>query len=275
METTLAKGLKLLEAVAHSDGPRGVSELSRQLGMTRSNAHRLLKTLSALGFIRHDPLFGRYEATLRLFELGAAVVAHRDIRTVSQPLLLELRQAVGENVILSVLDGGEVVVLDRVEGTRTLRTYTPIGSRNPAHSTSAGKLLLAHAPEDVVEAALNKLEKFTTRTIVTRPKLLAELARIRAQGYATAQAEWREDVGGVCAPVRKSDGVVVAALGVSGPVVRFRPSQIKTYLPHLLATTQEISKRLGYLSDDPDVTSVYGSSHKAQVRGRAVRRNGR
>jgi IclR family transcriptional regulator, KDG regulon repressor len=249
METTLVKGLKMLEALAHSDGPRGVSELGRELGMTRSNAHRLLQTLSALGYLRHDPSLGQYEATLRLFELGSAVVSRRDIRTVSQPLMQELRQRIDENVILSVRDGCEVVVLDRVEGTRTLRTYTPLGSRNPMHSTSAGKLLLAYASDDIVEAVVQRLEKFTARTIVTAAKLRAELARIRAQGYATAQAEWREDVGGVCAPIRQNDGTVVAALGVSGPIGRFRPAQIKAHLPHLLATTEEISKRLGYLAD--------------------------
>src|SRR5690606_8311043 len=98
------------EVVAHSDGPRGVSELGRELGMTRSNAHRLLQTLSALGYVRHDPALGQYEATLRLFELGSAVVSRRDIRTVSQPLMQELRQRVDENVILSVRDGCEIVV---------------------------------------------------------------------------------------------------------------------------------------------------------------------
>ncbi len=249
METTLAKGLKMLEAVAHSDGPRGVSELGRALGLTRSNAHRLLQTLSALGYVRHDAALGQYEATLRLFELGSAVVSRRDIRTVAQPLMQELRQRVDENVILSVRDGSEIVVLDRIEGTRTLRTYTPLGSRNPMHSTSAGKLLLAYASEDVLNEVMQRLEKFTARTITTSAKLRAELDRIRAQGYATAQAEWREDVGGVCAPIRKSDGVVVAALGVSGPIGRFRPAQIKAHLPHLLATTQEINRRLGYLAD--------------------------
>lgn len=249
METTLAKGLKMLEAVAHSDGPRGVSELGRQLGMTRSNAHRLLKTLCALGYVRHHLSLGQYEATLRLFELGSAVVSRRDIRTVSQPLMQALNRQVDENVILSVRDGYEIVVLDRVEGTRTLRTYTPLGSRNPMHCTSAGKLLLAYASEDIVEAVVQRLEKFTAYTIATAPKLQAELARIRAQGYATAQAEWREDVGGVCAPIRQSNGAVVAALGVSGPIGRFKPTQIKVYLTHLLATTQEISERLGYLVD--------------------------
>lgn len=247
METTLAKGLKMLEAVARSAGPRGVSELGRELGMTRSNAHRLLQTLSALGYVRHDATLGQYEASLRLFELGSAVVSGREIRTISQPLMQQLRQKVDENVILSVRDGSEIIVLDRVEGMRTLRTYTPLGSRNPMHSTSAGKLLLAYAPQDVVDAVMRRLQKFTARTITTAAKLHAELDRIRAQGYATAQAEWREDVGGVCAPIRQSDGTVIAALGVSGPIGRFKLAQIKRHLPPLIATTEEVSKRLGYV----------------------------
>jgi IclR family KDG regulon transcriptional repressor len=249
METTLAKGLKVLETVARSKGPRGVSDLARELGMTRSNAHRLLQTLSALGYVRHDAALGQYEASLRLFELGSAVVSGRDIRTISQPLMQQLRGKVDENVILSVRDGSGIIILDRVEGLRTLRTYTPLGSRNPMHCTSAGKLLLAYAPQDVVDAVMKRLQNFTARTITSATKLQAELDRIRAQGYATAQAEWREDVGGVCAPIRQSDGTVIAALGVSGPIGRFKPAQIKAHLPHLLATTREISKRLGYLAD--------------------------
>lgn len=256
METTLAKGLKMLEAVARSDGPRGVSELGRQLGMTRSNAHRLLQTLNVLGYVRHDASLGQYEATLRLFELGSAVVSCRDIRTLSRPLMQALNRDVDENVILSVRDGYEIIVLDRVEGTRTLRTYTPLGSRNPIHCTSAGKLLLAYASDDIVEAVAQRLKKFTARTITTAPKLRAELARIRAQGFATAQAEWREDVGGICAPIRQSDGAVVAALGISGPIGRFKAAQIKAHLTHLLGTTQEISKRLGYLADGRDGLSL-------------------
>lgn len=246
METTLAKGLKMLETVARSNGPRGVSELGRELGITRSNAHRLLQTLAALGYVRQDEERKQYEATLRLFELGSAVVAHRDIRTVSQPVMRALGRQVDENVILSVRDGSEVIVLDRVEGTRTLRTYTPLGSRNPIHCTSAGKLLLAYAPADIVDDVMGSLQKFTARTIVAAAKLQAELQRIRAQGFAIAQAEWREDVGGVCAPIRQSDGSIVAALGVSGPIGRLNPARIKVLLPQLLAAARDISERLGH-----------------------------
>ncbi len=250
METTLAKGLKMLEVVARSDSPRGVSELGRELGITRSNAHRLLQTLTALGYVRQDEERKQYEPTLRLFELGSAVVAHRDIRTVSQPVMRALGRKVDENVILSVRDGSEVVVLDRVEGTRTLRTYTPLGSRNPMHCTSAGKLLLAYAPADIVDEVMTSLQKFTPRTIVTATKLRTELERVRMQGFAIAQAEWREDVGGVCAPIWQSDGSVAAALGVSGPIGRLNPAQIKTHLPQLLAAAQEISERLGYSTSE-------------------------
>jgi DNA-binding IclR family transcriptional regulator len=139
-----------------------------------------------------------------------------------------------------------VLVLDRVEGTRTLRTYTPLGARSPMHSTSPGKLLLAYATADVADAIARRLTKFSAHTIASRSRLDAELARIRTQGYATARAEWHEDVAGISAPIRRADATIIAALTVSGPIVRFRPAQMKVHLPNLLAAAGEISARLGY-----------------------------
>lgn len=246
METTLVKGLKMLEAVARSDGPRGVSELGRELGITRSNAHRLLQTLYSLGYVRHDPVEGRYEPTLRLFEFGSGIATRLDVRAAAHPVMQSLAREVDENVILSIQDGHDVMVIDRIESTRTLRTYTPLGARSPMHSTSPGKLLLAYAPDDVVSAVARGLAKFTPRTIADRAQLDAELARIRQQGFATVRAEWHEDVAGISAPIRRSGGTVAAALSVSGPVMRFKPTQIKAHLPRLLAAVQEISTRLGY-----------------------------
>jgi DNA-binding IclR family transcriptional regulator len=246
METTLVKGLQMLEAVAASNRPRGVSDLGRELGMTRSNAHRLLQTLCIRGYVRHDPERGHYESTLRLFELGSAVAMRIDVRTVAHPIMQRLAREIDENTIMSVRDGHEVVVLDRVEGMRTLRTYTPLGARSPMHSTSPGKLLLAYAAGDVVDAVARALTKFSPQTIASRPRLDAELGRIRVQGYAIARAEWHEDVAGVSAPIRGRDGTIVAALTVSGPVVRFKPTQIRAHLPRLTSAAREISEGLGY-----------------------------
>jgi DNA-binding IclR family transcriptional regulator len=249
METTLVKGLKILELVAHSRGPRGVSELARELSITRSNAHRLLQTLSALGYLRHDAKLGQYEATLRLFELGSAVASQREIRTAAQPIMRTLVREVEENVILTVRDGCETVVLDRFEGTRTVRTYTPLDARRPMHCNSPGKLIIAHTTEDIVRDIMRSLNKFTARTITTTEKMQSELVRIRAQGFSTARAEWREDVGGVCAPIMHADGSVIAGLSVSGPIGRFKPAQMKAYLPPLLKATRDISERLGYQTE--------------------------
>jgi DNA-binding IclR family transcriptional regulator len=246
METTLVKGLKMLEAVARSDGPRGVSELARELAITRSNAHRLLQTLSALGYVRHDAERGQYESTLRLFELGAGIVTRLDLRKVAHPIMQSLAREVDENVIISVRDGNEILVLDRIESTRALRTYTPLGTRSPMHCTSPGKVLLAHAAAEIVDAVAHALTVFTSRTISSRAALNAELARVRAQGYAAVRAEWREDIAGIAAPILGSDGAVVAAMSVSGPIGRFKTAQTNIHLPRLLAATRQISERLGY-----------------------------
>jgi len=246
METTLVKGLKMLEAVARSDGPRGVSELARELEMTRSNAHRLLQTLSALGYVRHDAEHGQYESTLRLFELGSGIATRLDLRKIAHPIMQSLAREVDENVIISVRDGNEILVLDRIESTRALRTYTSLGARSPMHCTSPGKVLLANAPEEIIDAVARTLTVFTPRTISSRAALNAELARVRAQGHAAVRSEWHEDIAGIAAPVARSDGAVVAAISVSGPVSRFKTAQTSIYLPRLLAATRQISERLGY-----------------------------
>ena len=249
METTLVKGLKMLEAVARSDGPRGVSELARELAITRSNAHRLLQTLSALGYVRHDPERGQYESTLRLFELGSGIVNRLDLREIAHPIMQSLAREVDENVIISVRDGNEILVLDRIESTRALRTYTPLGARSPMHCTSPGKVLLAHAAAEVVDAVARTLTVFTPRTVSSRAALNAELARVRAQGHAAVRSEWREDIAGIAAPIIGSDGTVVAAMSVSGPIGRFKTAQTNIYLPRLLAATRQISERLGFRPD--------------------------
>jgi DNA-binding IclR family transcriptional regulator len=242
METTLLKGLRVLSAIAASDEPRGPSDLAREVGLTRSNAHRLVQTLAAAGFVKPVGNEGKYSATLLLFEMGARVSRRLDVWSVSYPVMSRLARLCDENVILATLDRGEMVVIERIESTRALRTYTPIGTRTPLHCSSPGKVYLAFAEIAVAD----KLEAFTPRTIADPARLARELQKTRARGYSTARGEWREDVGGMAVPLRGRDGRVLAALSVSGPMDRFRPTDIERHAPHLLRAGREISLELGW-----------------------------
>jgi IclR family transcriptional regulator, KDG regulon repressor len=242
MERTLLKGLRVLSAIAESDEPRGASELARELGLTRSNAHRLVQTLAAAGFVKPVGNEGKYTATLLLFELGARVSRRLDVWSVSYPVMSRLARLCEENVILATLERGEMVVLERIEATRALRTYTPIGTRTPLHCSSPGKVYLAFG--DV--AVVGQLEPFTARTITDPARLARELQKTRDRGYSIARGEWRDDVGGLAVPLRGRDGRVIAALSISGPMDRFRPKDIERHAPHLLRAGREISIELGW-----------------------------
>lgn len=244
METTLAKGLQVLEAVARAARPCGVSEVARATGLTRSNAHRLLRTLSDLHYLSHDTENGRYGVAPPLLELGFLAAQSLDARAVAHPIMVELARATGENVVMSILDNGDVLSVDRVESSAPVRSYIRIGQRTPSHCTSPGKALLAFADERQVSAAAAKLVRFTERTIATREDLQAELARVRRAGHAISRGEWRDGVNGIAAPIRNRADHVRAALSVSGPAERFKPARIKALLPLLMAAVAEIGAQI-------------------------------
>jgi DNA-binding IclR family transcriptional regulator len=246
MDTTFVKGLQVIEAMAREPQLTGVSELARHLGLTKSNAHRLLQTLVACGYARNLEQSGRYELTLKVWELGAAVIARLDVRAIAAEYMERLSQLSGETVHLSVLDGAEVVYLDKVDSPHPVRAYSRVGGRAPAYCVATGKALLAHAPAILVDQISLELKPFTALTIATPNELRAELERIRQTGFAINRGEWRDGVCGVAAPIWSARDQVVAAIGLSGPADRFKPRSIKQIAPAVTAVAQQISARLGY-----------------------------
>jgi DNA-binding IclR family transcriptional regulator len=243
MDTTAVKSLRALEWLCLRETPTGVTEMSVALGVAKSNAHRILTTLTVMGFVR--PVFdGRYEATLKTWEIGSAVLARFDIRDIARPVMLALSARCGETVHLSVLEGGDVVYIDKVEGSHPVRAYSRVGGRAPAYAVATGKALLAFR-EDIAEA-LPALKSFTPHTARSKPALLKELAEIRHRGYATNTGEWRQDVGGIGAPIRNDRGDVVAAVGISGPTVRLTAERMRTLVPSVIAGANDISHAYGY-----------------------------
>ncbi len=132
----------------------GVSELSRRLGLGKSTVHRLLQSLTAEGLVEHDPATGGYRLGLLVFELGEAVRAHLDLHAACGPVLATLRDQTGESCQVGVLDGHEVVYVERLESSYTLRLFTEAGRRVPVHCTSSGKVLVAFLPDSRRQAVL-------------------------------------------------------------------------------------------------------------------------
>lgn len=229
MNNTLVKGLQVLEALAGSERPLGVSELASMLEMGKSNVHRLLQALVELRYVVKDESTSEYSASLKVWELGNRLSLRLAIRHAAQMRMTELLEATRETIHLSVLEGREILYVHKLDSPEPVRAYSEVGGRAPAHCVATGKAILAWQPQKLLEdMAAGGLTRYTPNTIVDGPAFLREMERVRHQGYAVNRGEWRETVWGIAAPIRDSVGTVVAALGISGPSSRFKPARIKS-----------------------------------------------
>ena len=245
MNNTLIKGLGLLEVLAHADRPLGVTELATRIGLGKSNVHRLLQALVELGYVRRDGDSGAYAASIRLWELGSAVLANLDLRRAAQDWMDWLLDRTRETVHLSVLDGDEVVYVHKLDSPEPVRAYSQIGGRAPAHCVATGKAMLAWIGDGPLEAMSRRLRGWSPRTVTDPAEFLREMERIRQVGYAVNRGEWRESVGGIAAPVRDPSGRVVAAVGLSGPIERLRPATLKALSADVIRAADGVGVHVG------------------------------
>ena len=246
--STVRNAARLLKEFRSREESIGVSELARRLGMGKSGVHRLLTTLVAEGLLERDPRTGGYRLGIVMFELGEAVRVHLDLHAAAGPVLAHLREQTGESSQVGVLDGGEVVYVDRLESAHSLRLFTETGRRVPAHCTSSGKVLLAHRPEHEREAFLARgpLPRLTPRTIVEPAALRDEFATVRVRGWAEAVDEREIGVASLAAPVRDVRGAVVAAISIGAPLARFGPVPRRKHAGVLVEAGEAVSRRLGW-----------------------------
>jgi DNA-binding IclR family transcriptional regulator len=247
MDKTLLKGLMVLESVSRLEGrARSLEDIAERVGLTRSNAHRTLQTLTHAGYIVRDPESGGYRCTLKMFELGAQQLASMDVRTLGAPFLRSLAHETGETVHLSVLEGLDVVYVDKIESPQPIRAYSVIGGRAPAYAVATGKALLAFQPVDYISQYENLLQKHTSATRTTLDLLRQELDQVSRSGYAINRGEWRDGVGGVAAPVFSGLDRPVAALGISGPLDRLTEDRMHDTAQLVMDAAQALSRQMGY-----------------------------
>lgn len=247
MDKTLLKGLAVLEAVAEQQGrSRTIEELAQHLNMTRSNVHRTLQTLAHARYVMKDEVTGSYSTTMKLFELGGKQLARFDVRRFAPPYMRSLAELTGETVHLSILEGIDVVYIDKIDSAQPIRSYTTIGGRAPAYAVATGKAMLAHQPDGYIDRYADRLQRYTPATITALPVLKEELATVRRLGYAVNHGEWRDTVGGLAVAVFNSLDQVVAGLGISGPLERLNTARIRQFAPQVKACAAQLSAALGY-----------------------------
>jgi IclR family pca regulon transcriptional regulator len=245
---SLERGLAILSSFRSAQPLLGVSDLSREVGLSRSTTHRYVATLASLGYLQQDAQTRKYRLGPRVLDLGFSAINSMELRHVSAPHLRALSDATGHTVNMAVLDGVDIVYMERCRapGPREIDLNLHIGSRLPAYCTSMGKVLLAFTPDLAKLVDTMELTRRGPNTITAKRKLLKELESVRARGLAVNNEELAYGLRSIAAPVSSQTGEVVAAINIA--VHRSLVSMdelLEDLAPALLATAGEISAHTG------------------------------
>jgi len=246
---SLAKALRLLDALGRSESSTSIAALSKELKMGKSTIHRLLATLREFDLVWFDPSTSTYALGARILRWNDLLVRQNLVIRHGWPILRELVQVCHETASLAVLEGTEVMFIARCESTQRLRMSEAVGSRNPAHCTSLGKAILAGLSEKEflkVYDGMESLKAVTPNSITSRDKLWDHLRKVQQEGVAY---DFEENVsGGVCigTAIRNHTGNVVAGMSLSLPTQRLRGDILITLKDHLVRAASRLSSELGY-----------------------------
>ena len=218
---SLERGLAILSSFDSERPLIGVSELSRALQLSRSTTHRYIATLARLGYLQQDADSKRYRLGPRVLDLGFSAINSMDIREIAAPYLRALSDETGYTVNLAILDGADVVYIERCRtarpGQREIDLNLHVGARLPAYCTAMGKAILAFLDEDRREELIRRID-FVARgpnTLTDPDAFRSELARIRKTGLAVNNEELAYGLRSIAAPIHSHSGEVVAALNMA------------------------------------------------------------
>jgi len=241
-QSVTARVLRVLAAFSAERPELTLTEISRRAGLPLTTAHRLVGELAEWGALERA-VDGRYRIGLRLWEIGALAPRGLGLRESAMPFIEDLYAVTKQNVQLAVLDGSEVVYLERLSGRGAVKVITRVGGRLPLHATGVGLVLLAFAGPKLQEQVLAApLKRYTSRTICNPDELRRRLAEVRRTGVAVSDRQIELVALSVAAPVRGQRGDVVAALSV---VVPAESSDVRAYVPVVRAAARGISRVLG------------------------------
>lgn len=244
-------GLRTVERAAEvlrqfsCDGPAlGLQELARSLGLPRSTAHRLLRSMEAAGFLVYDPESRTYRLGLWLARLGEVAMASVELRTAARPYLQSLAAETGESALLLVVRGSSAVVIDVQESQSPLRLTLPVGTPWPLHAGASNRVILAFLPAHEREEILRQpLDRITQRTITDPDRLRRELHWVRHRGFAYSVGELTPGVAAVAVPIL-ADGRLLGGLAVAGPAARLTRGRVPGVVRRLQEAAAAIARNL-------------------------------
>jgi DNA-binding IclR family transcriptional regulator len=247
---SVAHALDVLEEFRGETDELGVTELSKKLKLHKNNVFRILATLQSRNYIEQNKSNDNYKLGIKCLELGQTFIHQRGLLKQAKVVLKELAESTGETSYLSFLRGNEVVYLDAVEGTSTVRVVSRVGLHMPLHATAAGKALVAfESDEELARRFSGELRRFTSNTKTSSADLIAELQEVRKQGYAVDLEEFEEGLRCLAAPIRDYTRKVIGAISVSGPAHRISEERIHGAIAEeVVKSASTLSSRLGYRS---------------------------
>jgi DNA-binding IclR family transcriptional regulator len=245
---SLERGITILELIAGSRNGLAPGDLARQMGLPRSSVHCLLLTLERCGYLHRNERTNRYLLGAKIFQLANMALGGLEVRERAAPLLQQLARDTGLTVHLAILEQNEAVLIDKVEPLGRQKLATWLGKRMDVHCTSLGKALIAFLPEEEVERVIEErgLPRHNDNTIVSPRRLREELARVRANGFATDDEE--DEIGARCigAPVFDSSGGIAAAVSLSGTVAQITEANSADLAARVCETAGALSETLGH-----------------------------
>lgn len=245
---SLLRGLQVLSLFNRDTGALSLTEIKDAARLSKTTAFRIISTLESVGYLERDLETKKYRPGLKVLQLGFTAISSLEFRQVARPYLRQLSQDVDETVSLSVLDGMDVVYVDRVRKQQIVGVVLGIGSRIPAHCGSMGKVMLAHLPEEELAQRLNQtLTSCTSHSLVDPAAIEAELNQVHQQGYALNDEELEIGLRAVAAPIWDHTNHVVAAINVTGSVRTISCQRmVEELAPRVCDTAVQISQALGY-----------------------------
>jgi DNA-binding IclR family transcriptional regulator len=249
-----SKVVAILDAFSTETPRLSLQALAERTGLPQSTTYRLATELVEWGGLERGT--GGYQIGMRLWEIGELARRGEQLRDIALPFMQDLYDATRENVHLAVLDGHEALYIEKITGRRATRVVTRRGGRLPLHATGVGKVLLAHAPEELVADVLsNTLKRYTPHTIIMPAQLRRKLADVRRAGLAFAFEEMTLGSVSVAAPIFSSPDTVIAALAL---VVRASRNDVKRLAPAVRATAISLSR----------IVQQQGLEHAQEASGR-------
>jgi DNA-binding IclR family transcriptional regulator len=239
--------LRLLEYLAEQPGQRGVTEIAQHFATSKATIFRHLRTLANRQFVRQDPMTQRYEASIRLFQLGELLRERFDILGAARGEMNRLRDETGQAVTITTLTESQVIVLELVQGRTVVEFGVRRGTQMGLHCSSHGKIALAFGPASVLERCLKgPLTAFSPDTVTDPAQLQKQIAQVRKQGWATAANEVLFGVNALAAPVFDHRGAYAGAIAIVGSTQYIGAKPKPQQLALVQEAAQRISRTLGH-----------------------------